>query len=48
MNVSFLQVVVDVFFEGEVLSGSEAVDAASLDSGIRFEINGVIPWLVLR
>ena len=40
--------VVDVFFEGEVLSRSEAVDTASLDSGIGFEIDGVIPWLVLR
>jgi hypothetical protein len=41
-------VVVDVFLEGEILSGSKAIDATSLDSGIRFEINGMIPWLVLR
>src|SRR5882762_5548602 len=48
VNVSFLQVVIDVFFEGEVLSGSEMVDATFLHSGIRFEINRMIPGSVLR
>src|SRR5882762_5540340 len=47
-NVSFLQVVVDVFFESEVLSRSETVDATFLHSVIGFEINRVMPGLVLR
>ena len=40
--------IVDVFFEGEVLSGSETVDAAFLHGVIGFEINRMIPGLVLR
>jgi hypothetical protein len=40
--------VVDVFFEGEVLSRGKTVDATFLDSGIGFKINGMIPRLVLR
>src|SRR5882762_7253320 len=47
-NVSFLQMVVDVFFESEVLSRSETVDATFLHSVIGFEINRVMPGLVLR
>ena len=40
--------IVDVFFEGEVLSGSETVDATFLHGVIGFEINRMIPGLVLR
>src|SRR5712671_2024767 len=47
-NVTFLQVVVDVFFEGEILSRGETVDTMFLDVGIWFEVNRMVPWLMLR
>src|SRR5712671_5228596 len=47
-NVTFLQVVVDVFFEGEILSRGETVDTTFLDVGIWFEVNRMVPWLMLR
>src|SRR5712672_2488919 len=48
VNVTFLQVVIDVFFEGEILSRGEMVDTAFLDVGIRFEVNRMVPRLMLR
>ena len=47
-NVTFLQVVIDVFFEGEILSRGETVDTAFLDVGIGFEVNRMVPRLMLR
>ena len=47
-NVTFLQVVVDVFFEGEILSRGETVDTTFLDVGIWFEVNRMVPRLMLR
>src|SRR5712671_5911637 len=47
-NVTFLQVVVDVFFKGEILSRGETVDTAFLDVGIGFEVNRMVPRLMLR
>src|SRR5712672_3260826 len=47
-NVSFLQVVVNVFFEGEILSRGEMVDTTFLDFGIWFEVDRMIPRLMLR
>ena len=47
-DVTFLQVVVDVFFEGEILSRGETVDTTFLDVGIGFEVNRMVPRLMLR
>src|SRR5712672_3385440 len=37
-NVTFLQVVIDVFFEGEILSRGKTVDTLFLDVGIWFKV----------
>src|SRR5712672_394259 len=47
-DVTFLQVVVDVFFEGEILSRGETVDTAFLDVSIWFEVYRMVPRLMLR
>ena len=39
--------VVDIFFESDVLSGGESIDAAFLDGGIGFKVNRMVPGLVL-
>jgi hypothetical protein len=40
-------VVRKVFLQGLGFSGSKAVDMAALKFGVRFQVNGMIPRLVL-
>ena len=47
MDVAFSEMVVNVFFQGEGFSRSKVVNATFFHSRIRFQINGMVPRLML-
>ena len=46
-DITFLEVVVDIFFQSKCFGRGKMVNATVLHSGIRFEVDGVVPWLML-
>ena len=46
-NVSFVEVVFNVFFQGIYFSGGKVVNATLLYRSVRLEISSMVLWLVL-
>ena len=46
-DVTLSEVVINVFFQSKGFNRSEAVNATFLHSGIRFQVNSMVPRLVL-
>ena len=42
-----MEVVVNIFFQSKGFGRGKAVNATFLHGGIRFQIDGVVPWLML-
>ena len=47
MNVAFIKVFLDVRFKGKVFSRCEVVNITFLHEGIQFEVDSMVPRLVL-
>ena len=46
-DIAFSEVIVDIFFQGKGFGRGKAVNAAFLHGCVRFQINGMVPWLML-
>ena len=42
-----MEMVVNIFFQSEGFGRGKAVNATFLHGGVRFQVNGVVPWLML-
>ena len=46
-DITFSEMVVDIFFQSKGFGRGKTVNATFLHGGVRFQIDGMVPWLML-